>query len=65
VRVELELLDPTMASLAEAAIWDYASQAPGLFGTRERYRALVRAHAQRLGTDAPRAECYWLDVTPP
>jgi LmbE family N-acetylglucosaminyl deacetylase len=65
VRVELELLDPTMASLAEAAIWDYASQAPGLFGTRERYRALVRTHAQRLGTDAPRAECYWLDVTPP
>jgi len=65
VRAELEPLDPAAASLAEQAIWDYASQAPGLFGTREGYRALVRAHAERLGTTAPRAERYWLDVTLP
>jgi LmbE family N-acetylglucosaminyl deacetylase len=62
VRAELELLDATAAALAEQAIWTYASQAPGLFGTRERYRGLVRAHAHRLGTSAPRAERYFLDA---
>jgi LmbE family N-acetylglucosaminyl deacetylase len=62
VPVELERLDPASADLAERAIWTYASQAPDLFGTRERYRALVRAHAERLGTAAPRAERYYLDV---
>jgi LmbE family N-acetylglucosaminyl deacetylase len=65
VRAELEPLDHAAAALAEQAIWDYASQAPGLFGTRERYRSLVRAHAEPLGTLAPRAERYWLDVTTP
>lgn len=65
IHAELEPLDPAAATLAEQAIWDYASQAPGLFGTREGYRALVRAHAERLGTTAPRAERYWRGVTPP
>lgn len=65
VHAELEPLDPRAAALAEAAIWDYASQAPGLYGTRERYRELVRAHAERLGAAAPRVERDWLDVTPP
>lgn len=63
VHAELEPLDDAAAALAEQAIWDYTSQAPGLFGTREGYRALVRAHAERLGTTAPRAERYWLGVT--
>lgn len=65
VRAQLEPLDTPTAALAERAIWDYATQAPGLFGTRERYRSLVRAHAEQLGTHAPRTERYWLDVTPP
>jgi len=65
VHAELEPLDPAAAALAEQAIWDYASQAPGLFETRDRYRALVRAHAERMGSPAPRAERYWLGVTPP
>jgi LmbE family N-acetylglucosaminyl deacetylase len=64
VHAELEQLDPAAAALAEQAIWDYASQAPELFGTRERYRSLVRTYAERLGTAAPRAERYWLGVTP-
>lgn len=65
VHAELEPLDDASAALAEQATWDYESQAPGLFGTREGYRALVRAHAERLGTTAPRAERYWRGVTPP
>ena len=64
VHSELELLELTTAALAEQAIWTYASQAPGLFGTRERYRALVRAHAHRLGTNFARAERYWFDLIP-
>lgn len=62
VHAELEPLDSAAATLAEAAIWDYESQAPGLFGTRERYRELARAHAERLGSTAPRVERYWLDA---
>jgi LmbE family N-acetylglucosaminyl deacetylase len=65
VHAELEPLDPPAAALAEEAIWAYESQAPGLFDTRQRYRALVRAHAERLGTAAPRAERYLLAVMPP
>lgn len=65
VRAELEPLDPAAAALAEAAIWAYESQAPGLYATPGRYRALVRAHAERLGSPAPRVERYWLDATPP
>lgn len=65
VHAELEPLDPAEAALAEAAIWDYASQAAGLYATPARYRALVRAHAERLGSPAPRLERYWLDATPP
>jgi LmbE family N-acetylglucosaminyl deacetylase len=64
VHAELEPLDHAAAALAEQAIWDYTSQAPGLFGDRERYGTLVRAHAEQLGTTAPRAERYWLDLTP-
>lgn len=65
VRAEVTPLDPAAATLAEDAIWSYGSQAPALFGSRERYRELVRAHARRLGTAAPRAERMWLDVAPP
>ncbi|MCX4245033.1 PIG-L deacetylase family protein [Paraliomyxa miuraensis] len=59
LHAELERLDHTTAARSEDAIWDYASQAPALFHTRERYRDLARTHAERLHTDAPRAERYW------
>lgn len=65
VHADLELLDPPAAALAEQAIWAYESQVPGLFATRERYLGLVRAHAAHLGTTAPRAERYFLGLTPP
>ncbi len=63
VHTELESLDDSAASLAEQAIWDYASQVHVLFGTREHYRSQQRAHAERLGTSAARAERYW-QLTP-
>lgn len=62
---ELEPLDDHAAALAEQAIWDYQSQAPGLFHTRARYRALVRAHADRIGCPGPRTERYWRWPIPP
>jgi LmbE family N-acetylglucosaminyl deacetylase len=62
VHAELEPLDPEAATLVEHAIWDYPSQAPGLFHTREHYRGLVRDHAERLGAHTLRAERYWRDV---
>lgn len=64
IRAELEPLDDVTAALAEQAIWDYRSQAPALFHTRERYRELQRAHAERLGAPGPRVERYWQDVEP-
>lgn len=62
VHAELEPLDQAAAELTEHAIWDYASQAPALFHTRERYRDLVRSHAERVGTQGARTERYWRGV---